>query len=349
MMPGMSGLEFCQAIRSIPHDVYSYFILLTSKSEKADIAKGLDCGADDFLSKPVNSAELRARLRAGQRVLEMERKLRVENEKSNAAYETIKKINADIQKDLKQAEKLQRTLLPASTIETEQYRLSNLFQSSGHVGGDLVGTFALDQSRVAIYSIDVAGHGVSSALMTMRLHSLLSPSSKRDNLAFANDDTGAETILSPAELAQTLNQSMLDAGETELYFTMAYADINLATGQVKMVQAGHSHPIVCTQNQQVTLLGNGGLPIGLLPNVEFENVSFQLKSGDRLLLYSDGLSECQNDVGELLDDLGLAQIFSRCDKLYGEELLADLLWHVTEYAQGDQFDDDVSAVLFEYF
>jgi sigma-B regulation protein RsbU (phosphoserine phosphatase) len=66
MMPGMTGLELCKAFRALPREGYGYFILLTSKSEKTEIASGLENGADDFLAKPVNSDELRARLRAGE-------------------------------------------------------------------------------------------------------------------------------------------------------------------------------------------------------------------------------------------------------------------------------------------
>jgi sigma-B regulation protein RsbU (phosphoserine phosphatase) len=69
MMPGMNGLEFCRAFREQSKDNYSYFILLTSKSEKNEVAEGLDAGADDFLTKPVSSDELRARISAGERIL----------------------------------------------------------------------------------------------------------------------------------------------------------------------------------------------------------------------------------------------------------------------------------------
>jgi sigma-B regulation protein RsbU (phosphoserine phosphatase) len=75
MMPGMSGLEFCKAFRDLPREGYGYFILLTSKSEKTEIADGLENGADDFLTKPVSADELRARLRAGERILGMQDEL----------------------------------------------------------------------------------------------------------------------------------------------------------------------------------------------------------------------------------------------------------------------------------
>ena len=79
MMPGMTGLEFCLQLRAMNADRYSYFILLTSKSEKDEIAHGLENGADDFLTKPVNAHELRARISAGERILQMQRELQDKN------------------------------------------------------------------------------------------------------------------------------------------------------------------------------------------------------------------------------------------------------------------------------
>ena len=112
VMPGMSGLEFCEAFRALPRDRYGYFILLTSKSDKEDIANGLDKGADDFLSKPVNATELRARINAGQRVLDMEVKLQIEHARTNAALADLPPISAEINKDFAQPEQLHNSTPP---------------------------------------------------------------------------------------------------------------------------------------------------------------------------------------------------------------------------------------------
>jgi sigma-B regulation protein RsbU (phosphoserine phosphatase) len=348
VMPEMTGLEFCEAFRGLTRDRYGYFILLTSKSEKTDIAIGLDKGADDFLSKPVNATELRARIKAGQRVLDMETKLQVENDRTNCALEELRLINDEINKDLAQAEKLQKSLLPPSHVVHDSYSLSNIFKSSGHVGGDIVGTFHLDNDRIAVYSLDVSGHGVSSALLTVQLFGLLSPYSKSNNLAFRSDGAGGFNILEPHEIATEFNRRMLDEMNTDLYFTLSYADINLTTGDIKMVQAGHPFPVIFNKEHGVTLKGKGGPPIGLIPGIEFETFSFKIKPNDKLLLHSDGLTECQNLSGELLDDEGLERILLRHADSHGPELLNDIVWELTEFADGDDFGDDLSAILFEF-
>lgn len=341
VMPKMSGLEFCEKFRKMPRDRYGYFILLTSKSEKGDIAQGLDIGADDFLSKPVNADELRARIKAGQRVLSMEAALQKQKQKIADAY-------LELDKDLAQAETLQQSLLPPAHIVNDNYIISNIFKSSGHVGGDLLGTFKLTGDRIAIYSFDVSGHGVSSALLTVQLNGLLSPHQKEANLAFKSDAHGGYKIRQPHEIAAEFNRQMINQMNTDLYFTLAYADINLKTGYTEMVQAGHPFPVVFNAHTGVTRMGQGGPPIGLIPDIKFETFTFTLSQDDKLLMYSDGLTECQNNSGDLLDDEGLEAILLRHKNVSGPELLEDIVWELTEFAQSDEYGDDLSAILFEF-
>ncbi|MEM7241669.1 MAG: SpoIIE family protein phosphatase [Pseudomonadota bacterium] len=348
IMPGMTGPEFCEAFRKLERSSYGYFILLTSKSEKSDIAHGLDMGADDFLSKPVNPAELRARIKAGQRVLDMETKLHEENAKTNAALLHIQEINAALEKDLIQASELQRSLVPKSLLQAPTHSISNIFKSSGHVGGDMLGTFHLTEDRIAVYSIDVSGHGVSSALLTVQLHGMLSPNNKENNLAFKPDGRGGYDIRTPSEIATAFNDHLTGSMQTDLYFTIAYADIDLKSGRTAMVQAGHPFPVVISNANGVTRKGDGGPPIGLMPGIEFEGFEFTLKKDERLLLYSDGLTECQNSKGDLLDDEGLEELLQPILDASGPDLLQDIVWKLTEFAESDDFGDDLSAILFEF-
>ena len=94
IMPGASGIEFCRKFREISSEEYGYFILLTSKSEKAEIAQGLDSGADDFLSIPVNRDELRARRAAGSRILEFQRELSEKNRLVSVTLDELKRLDA---------------------------------------------------------------------------------------------------------------------------------------------------------------------------------------------------------------------------------------------------------------
>lgn len=348
MMPEMDGIEFCKAFRKLDRDRYGYFILLTSKSDGDDVALGLDVGADDFLSKPVNQDELQARIRAGTRVLDMEKRLIEQNAKTNQALSELREIHEEISKDLAEAEKLQQSLVPERRASFGDNDLSLLFQSSGHVGGDLVGFFSFEPTRLGMFSLDVSGHGISSALLTARLAGYFSPHAKNQNICFEQTKDGQFRRRSPGEVAEALNARMNDEMDTEHYFTIALADIDMTTGHVSLVQAGHPHPVVFNTQTGVSFVGDGGPPIGLIPGVPFETFELTLEVGDRLFLYSDGVTECQDADGTLLDDEGLESILLPRLDAKGSEVLSDLLWEMTTFTQGKPFDDDVSAILFEF-
>ncbi len=348
VMPEMDGLEFCEEFRKLERARYGYFILLTSKNEKTDAARGLEMGAADFLSKPVNASELKARIRAGARVLDMEQKLHEKNEAVHSTLEELRGLYDEIDKDLAEAAKLQHSLVPIRHKRLKNAEISLLFQSSGHVGGDLVGFFSFSMERVGLYSLDVSGHGISSALLTARLAGYLSPHNKTQNIAFERQQDGRYLHRSPMEIAKALNNRMMEELETEHYFTLAFADVDLATGQVSMVQAGHPHPVIFNPNTGVRFLGEGGPPIGLMPDMEYENFEFVLKPEDRLLLHSDGITECQNGQDDLFDEDGLETVLNKHLNGSGPEFMNDLMWELTTFADGRSFGDDLSAILFEF-
>lgn len=348
MMPGLSGLEFCKAFRNLSRENYGYFVLLTSKSEKTEIADGLEAGADDFLTKPVSSGELRARLRAGERMQGMQAELRATNRVIVSTLAELQKIYDSLDRDLIEARKLQQTLVRDRIRDFDRATASLLLRSSGRVGGDLVGTFRIDADRIAIYSIDVSGHGIASAMMTARLAGLLTGSSPELNLAFGKGGDGEQDALPPEIVAERFNRLMLDEIQAEQYFTMAYGEVNLATGKARLVQAGHPHPMIIRRSGQVIPIGLGGLPIGLIPGAVFDGQDFQLWPGDRLLLMSDGVTECPGKDGVDFGEDGLTQSLQKSARLSGAALLESLVWDLTAYAGHDSFPDDVSGVLLDY-
>lgn len=347
MMPGMSGLDFCKALRGIGSAHYIYFILLTSKTESAEIARGLEVGADDFLTKPVNGDELCARIVAGERILRMERELTEKNLLLSSTLKELQYLYDSVDRDLKEARKLQQSLVRERHRNFGNADVSLLLRPSGHVGGDLVGFFPINAQRVGVYSIDVSGHGITSALMTARLAGYLSGGSPDQNMALIQAESDGFDALAPEILAEQLNRVVLKEMQTENYFTLAYADFNLATGHVSLVQAGHPHPAIQRNNGMIEFLGGGGMPVGLIDFATYERVEAQLAPGDRLFLMSDGITEAENRDGLQLGEEGLAEIMKRCTHLHGPAYLEALLWHLGGYA-ADEFVDDVSGAVVEF-
>lgn len=348
MMPGMTGLEFCSAFRKLPSDHYGYFILLTSKSEKNEVARGLDAGADDFLTKPVNAHELRARITAGERILRMERQLTDKNRLISATLEELQGLYDSLDSDLIEAKKLQQSLLRERYKDFGNATLSLLLRSSGHVGGDLVGFYPAGKDRLGLFAIDVSGHGISSALMTARLAGYLSSIAPEQNVALSRNAAGATIPLAPAQVIDTINTLVLSEMDTEHYFTLLLADVDLVSGRVRIGQAGHPHPLIQRANGKIEQDGPGGFPVGLLPGAEFSQFEIQLNPGDRLLILSDGVTECPDPNGILLGEEGLEAMITGLGDIKGPAMLEALVWSLSDYAAGQDFPDDVSAILYEF-
>jgi sigma-B regulation protein RsbU (phosphoserine phosphatase) len=350
MMPGMNGLEFCRAVREQAGDSYSYFILLTSKSEKNEVAEGLDAGADDFLTKPVSSDELRARISAGERILRMQRELSEKNRIVSETLDELQSVYDAIDKDLMQARKIQQSLVPELSRDFGSSTVSLLLKPCGHIGGDLVGMFSPGTNRGGFYSIDVSGHGITSAMMTARLGGYLSSNYFDQNVAMEKRFNRFYALRQPEEVASLLNARLIADTGIEEYFTMAYCIVDLRSGVRKRVQAGHPHPLVLRKDGSAEFIGEGGVPVGLVPDIGYSQVETVLEQGDRLLLYSDGFTEARLESGEMLEPEGLLELIRKCDnKQSGQEFLDDLYWNLTQVMSPEfGLEDDVSATLFEY-
>lgn len=347
VMPEMDGLQFCETFRARETEEYGYFILLTSKSEKEEIARGFESGADDFLTKPVNAHELRARISAGERILRMQRELTKKNQLISETLNELQDIYDSIDHDLIEAKKFQQSLVRERYKEFGAATLSMTLRSSGHVGGDLVGHFPIGPNRIGMYSIDVSGHGISSALMTARLAGYLSASSPDQNIALSQQPDGSFAPLPPSEVVRQLNTLFLNEVETEHYFTMVLADVDFANGKVLMVQAGHPHPILQNAESKIEYLGSGGLPVGLIEDAEFPQFELTLSAGDRLVVLSDGVTECPDPEGNLFDEDRLERLLKRLHKVSGEAFFEAMLWELSEFAGGKRFPDDISGVVLE--
>lgn len=349
VMPGMSGPEFCAAFRAKPRASYGYFILLTSKSEKAAVTTGLESGADDFLTKPVNGDELRARINAGARILSMEQELRSKNSVIAETLAELQSVHAVIDKDLQQARVLQQSLMPVRSACFGQSRVSLLLRSCGHVGGDLAGMFSVPNGDFGLFSLDVSGHGITSAMMTARVAGHLSAEHLDENLALKRGDDGFD-FLPPHHMAERLNARMVGQKGVSEYLTLAYVHVSQTNGLARFVQAGHPPPLLLRKSGEAEFIGLGGLPIGLIDDARFEEHKIALSPGDRLLLYTDGFTEAVLPDGTMLDNDGLlALVISIPPDLRGPEFL-DALYDALKAKLGDmaEFDDDISAALLEY-
>ncbi len=346
MMPGMSGVEFCRCFREA-FERPALFLLLTAQTEREILAEGLESGADDFLSKPFHAIELRARLRAGRRSVQAQKALEEQNFALSTTLDELSDAYAAIERDLKGARAFQEGLLPERFVSFDSAELSLLFRSSGHVGGDLVGYFPISPGEIGLFSVDVSGHGVASALMTARIAGYFNPTAPERNIALRRISDGY--VMEPLQdICTRLNDILMQDADSDQYLTMAIAHVDLKSRKIQLCHAGHPSSAVQRKGGQVEFLELWSTPIGLVDVGEFSVTSLDLQQGERLILYSDGITECPNLQGELLDEDGFDRILQDRQSLSGQDFVDALVADLTVFHGKGDFPDDLSAVMLEF-
>ncbi|MBE0151134.1 SpoIIE family protein phosphatase [Serratia sp. PL7] len=315
-MPVMDGVALCQAIRSGDFGHYIYVILVTARQSLEDLLTGMESGADDFLSKPVNQSQLRARLHAAERVLSLESTLAARNEKLSYAYQQI-------ESDLQVAAKLQHSFLPAHNLVLAGFEFDWMFLPSAYVSGDLLNYFPLGERHIAFFSVDVAGHGVSAAMLSLAVSREFMAGRISSHLLLEHSAEGERVPVSPHRVVGELNQRFcLDNEQISSYYTLIYGVIDISNGKGTLCQAGHPTPFIIRADGELSCVGDGGMPVGLFEEAEYEDSDFMLEIGDRLYLYSDGIVECEGQHQELYGDRRLQTLLSESRHLAKEQVFA---------------------------
>lgn len=338
-MPHMDGLQLCQAIRQAPSSHYIYIILLTSKDDKTDVVAGMEAGADDYLTKPVNNNELRVRLNAGQRILKLEQTLAEHNNKLQSAYKQISQ-------DLQFAAKMQQALLPPSGTLTG-IKFDWLFRPSHFVAGDMFNFFELDEQYVAFYQLDVSGHGVGPALLSFTLYHHITNQPRQAGLLMQPQGEGYQPI-PPQDVLYKLNNYFQNYADSSLYFTIIYGYLHKPTGELQLAQAGHPNPIYLSHASRLARkCGEGGFPVGMLPNIDYDNVTLHLQPGDRLFIYSDGITECMNQDNSCFSEDRLIALLENTQDQPLAKVLQQIGNTLQEWHAQELFDDDITLLAME--
>lgn len=364
-MPHMTGHELCRAIKSDPSLRTVPLILLSTLSEPEDIIKGLDCGADNYVTKPYRTAYLISRMesllqtpieereedllelevtlagtaykvRSGrQQVLnllvstfenavEKNRELLRYNEDLTIAKETLSKSNKTLEslngrmtRDLNAAARIQHSLLPSKTIDTDRAEFAWKYQPCDELAGDFLNYFRLDEDHVALFVVDVSGHGVASSLLSVAVGRVMTADVSASSLLARRGKNGETVITPPTEVAAELNRRFPMEDQGDLYFTMVYAVLNLKTLELRYASAGHEAMVHIPKDQSPRLLHAEGFAIGWMEDVEYDETIVQLAPGDRLYLYSDGIPE---GLDKDLEEYGDEQMLALMDRCRGESI-----------------------------
>jgi sigma-B regulation protein RsbU (phosphoserine phosphatase) len=254
-----------------------------------------------------------------------------------------------IEQDLAAAAKIQRSLLPNDFSSLNGLNVAWKFQPCQKIGGDIFNLIQIDSEHCAMYMIDVAGHGVPAAMIAVSVFQYLQP--QRGNLMMTSDQNlENQKVKTPARILKFLDQEFT-FDRFDSFFTMNYAIINAKTGKLTSSSAGHPPPIILRKDGSLKIMRKGGPAIGTFDlrslkggTVEFEEEYNQLFPGDKLILYTDGVSEYQNAKGKLY---GNDRFLNHLMELKGqpiERLLESVYNSLIVFGNNAEPKDDVSLL-----
>ncbi|HEX9733859.1 MAG TPA: PP2C family protein-serine/threonine phosphatase, partial [Thermoanaerobaculia bacterium] len=236
-----------------------------------------------------------------------------------------------MQEELRLGAKIQRNLLPRADPRLAGYEICGESRTCFEIGGDYYDFISKRDGKLAVVIADISGKGVGAALLMSGLHSSLR----------ALIHTAAE----PAVLVAQLNQVMIENSPANKFATLFYAELDPATHEIEYVNGGHN-PALLAVDGEVSELGSTGPIVGLIEEAVYASRRVALAPGSVVLLYTDGISEPEDEAGEEFGSEGLAEILRREPALPGRRLFAVIRERVEEYqASGEQHDDSTLVVV----
>lgn len=240
--------------------------------------------------------------------------------------------NREMRADLEAAAALQLSQLPRPG-RIGPFLLSNYFRASKHLGGDSFDYFRREDGSIVLFQLDVAGHGTAASLAAVSAHTAL----KRALI----ESRGERGII------DALCEVNANWSDDLPYFTVVAAcfDPNASTGT--LVQAGHPYPVLLPKKGKMRRLGTGGLPVGVHPEPGYENSTVSMDTGDRLIIFSDGLYEVKNEMGNIFGEDRLFEIISSSRTEDSELLIERIIEALRSWTGATEIDDDISLIIME--
>lgn len=323
IMPGLDGYQVLTRMKSDPALADIPVIIISSLDQENNVARCIEAGAEDYVGKPFNSVFLRARIGAC-----LERKHLRDQERQT--FEALKRSQKILCDELAEAAAYVRSLLPPP-LEAGPVRAGWRFLPSTQLGGDAFGYHWLDERRFAVYVLDVCGHGVGAALLSVSVMNVLRNRSV-PNVDFAD----------PGAVLAALNQAFPMERQHNMFFTLWYGVVSIDSRELAFACGGHPPAVVLDPAlSSPVLLRVPGAIIGGFPEARYAIGKHTLAPGSRLYIFSDGVYELARPDGstvqleEFVAELGKPPVASKLD---------DIIAWASEIRRGPNFEDDVSIL-----
>ena len=341
-MPGMDGFQVMEGLKEIETDGYLPVLVITA--QPAHKLRALEAGAKDFVSKPFDLAELRARVH---NILEV-RLLHLETKNySKVLEETVRELEASrevirlktleerkkSEQELALAQETQESLLPRSLPQVENLRIHAFNTPTRYVGGDFYDFLQLDSGDWMGVLADVSGKGMSAALLSSMVLGALS-------MEF-------HSRTQPQEVLERVNRLLCEKSLPYQFVTLFLFVLN-PQGMGQFISAGHTPAYLFhSATGKIEELGSNANVLGLFDDASYESSVFRLDKGDILVVYSDGLTDAENPQGEMFGEERLLRLIRQEAPSGSQAIEQRLLKAIEAFTQGLPQTDDITFVVVE--
>ena len=269
-MPGLNGAEVLTQLRASDNPAIAQLpaIMLTGHGGEESEVRCLEAGADDFVTKPINSAVLRARIETQLRLRSMRSQLQQQNDQLEA-------FRVNTERDLAAARLTQQSLIPQKPPTLENWDVAAVYRPVIQVGGDIYGWLRMSDGRTLFWIADATGHGASAALLTTLAKLLFHHGSVEHNM--------------PTDIMQAVNNDFRSIFGARSFMTAMCVALDPITGRGSVVGAGHPPLLIARRDGRTEAVRSSAPPLGLLDSSHFPETMIELAPGDAFLLYTDGL------------------------------------------------------------
>ena len=319
MLPEISGYEVCRAIRNEESLSDLPVLMLTARNRPGDVITGLEAGANDYVTKPVDRQELIARVRA---LISLATSAKLDREL------------AVIKRDIQIAHEIQKAILTRDIPSIQGVRIALRYEPMAELGGDFYDVQMISDNTLGVLLADVSGHGIPAALICAMLKVAYS---------FHRLETAE-----PAVLMKRICRTMYNYTGGQ-FITACYVCIDITGMKIRYANAGHWPLLIWRKTEQRIIADTeNGLPIGWSAEEDYPLIERDLCPGDRIILYTDGVIEARDGANRMFGEEGLCGIVMRDSDRPVGEFIKELIHAVAEWTgRGDAdigFDDDITVI-----
>lgn len=337
-MPDMNGFETAQLMRAHPRTRRLPIIFVTAIGrEERYVFEGYEAGAVDYLSKPFDPVILVSKVRVFVDLFRQRRALEESRRALAATNRALADRNQQLQEELALARNIQMSFLPRHHPRHDRMVIGQYYLICSTLGGDLFDVFSLGPRYVGFYMADVSGHGVGAALYAGLV-----------KMCFESMKAQEGVLPDPARTLGQLNQLMQDKLESEWFVTVFYGVLDLQTNTLCWSNAGHPPPLHILSRTGVPCPCDNvhGPAIGLVADAAYEASVLELAPGDKMVLYTDGITEAMH-AGEEFGEDRLRAVLAQGAGATPDAMIQAILDAVDHHRNGSAVSDDCSLLVLE--